>query len=159
MNKALFLDRDGVINKDEGYTYKNLILLDGIIPLCQKATELEYKIVIVTNQAGIGMGYYTQDDFWLFMDEIRQVFSVNDITIHGIYFAPYYAKSENPKYRTGEEFRKPNCGMILQAQKDLNINLGKSILVGDRITDIQAGMKAGIGRNILIMQDTSHVIL
>ena len=156
-NKALFLDRDGVINKDYGYVYKvnDLEILDGIIPLCQKAVSLEYKIIVVTNQSGIGRGYYTESDFWLFMDKIKVEFARFDVKFDSIYFAPYHPESKIEKYQVGEEFRKPNEGMILQAQKDFNLNLEQSILIGDKPTDIQAGMKAGVGRNILIHNDVT----
>jgi len=160
-SKALFLDRDGVINKDFGYVYKpdNLIILDGVFDLCQKAKQLDYKLIIVTNQSGIGRGYYTEEDFWLFMDAIHLEFAKYELIFDGIYFSPYHPDAVNPKYKFGKELRKPDTGMILQAQKDFNINLSQSVLIGDKITDIQAGMKAGVGRNILITNDVSCVIL
>ena len=77
INKALFLDRDGVINKDRGYVFKteSLEILDGIIPLSQKAQNLGYKLIVVTNQSGIGRGYYTEADFWNFMEAISMEFA------------------------------------------------------------------------------------
>ena len=161
LNKALFLDRDGVINKDFGYVFKpeNLEILDGIIPLCQKAKLLGYKIIVVTNQSGIGRGYCTEEQFWEFMEAIAVAFAKFGVKFDAIYFAPHHPQTTIEKYKTGEEFRKPNAGMILQAQKDWNINLEKSVLIGDKITDIQAGMRAGVGRNVLISTDTKCVLL
>ena len=160
-NKALFLDRDGVINKDHSYVFKieELEILDGIIPLCQKAQMLGYKIIIVTNQSGIGRGYYTEGDFWNFMGAIYTEFAKYGVQFDAIYFSPYHPESKIEKYQNGEEFRKPNAGMMLQAQKDFNLNLEQSILIGDKPTDIQAGMKAGIGRNILIQKDVYGLLL
>ena len=155
INKALFLDRDGVINRDFGYVFKpeNLEILDGIIPLCQKAQNLGYKLIIVTNQSGIGRGYYTEEDFWNFMEAIFVEFAKFNVKFDAVYFSPHHPESKIEKYKKGEEFRKPNAGMILQAQKDFNLNLEKSVLIGDKPTDIQAGMKAGVGRNVLIHND------
>jgi len=159
INKALFLDRDGVINKDHSYVFKieELEILDGIIPLCQKAQMLGYKIIIITNQSGIGRGYYTEADFWQFMEAISSIFLQFGVKFDAIYFSPYHPESKIEKYQVGEEFRKPNAGMMLQAQKDFNLNLEQSILIGDKPTDIQAGMKAGVGRNILIQNDASRL--
>ena len=160
-NKALFLDRDGVINKDFGYVFKpeNLEILDGIIPLCQKAQRLGYKIIIVTNQSGIGRGYYTEEEFWEFMEAIFVEFAIFGVKFDATYFAPHHPQSTIEKYKTGEKFRKPNTGMIMQAQKDFNLNLEHSIIIGDKITDIQAGMKAGVGRNVLISTNAKYVLL
>lgn len=160
-NKALFLDRDGVINRDFGYVFKteSLEILDGIIPLCKKAKILGYKIIIVTNQSGIGRGYYTEEDFWNFMEAISTEFVKIGVKFDAIYFSPYYPESKIEKYKVGEEFRKPNAGMILKAQEDFNLNLEKSILIGDKITDIQAGISAGVGRNVLISQNCLGILL
>ena len=161
INKALFLDRDGVINRDFGYVFKTegLEILDGIIAICQKAQNLGYKIIVVTNQSGIGRGYYTEGDFWNFMGAISTEFAKYGVQFDAIYFSPYHPESKIEKYQAGEEFRKPNSGMVLQAQKDFNLDLEKSILIGDKQTDIQAGMKAGIGRNILIQTNVNGILL
>jgi D-glycero-D-manno-heptose 1,7-bisphosphate phosphatase len=161
INKALFLDRDGVINKDHGYVYKieELEILDGIIPLSQQAHKLGYKLIIVTNQSGIGRGYYTEADFWNFMEAISMEFAKFGVKFDAIYFSPYHHESKIEKYQNGEEFRKPNAGMMLQAQKDFNLELEQSILIGDKPTDIEAGMKAGIGRNILIQRNVAGIVL
>lgn len=162
MNKALFLDRDGVINEDEkGYTHKleDLKIIDGIIEVCLEAQKRGYLLIIVTNQGGIALGYYTEDDFWVFMKGIYEQFERRGVFFTKTYFAPYHPKSTIAKYTDAKLsiFRKPNPGMILQAQQDYNINLGSSILIGDKQTDIQAGLKAGIGRNILLAE--KHVPL
>ena len=151
MNKALFLDRDGIINQDHGYIYETskLTILNGIVELCRVASFKGYLLVVVTNQSGIGRGYYTEEQFWQFMHAIEVYFAKCGIKFTKIYFSPYHPEAKDEKYKYGEELRKPNPGMILQAQKEFNINLAQSILIGDKITDIQAGLKAGVGRNIL----------
>lgn len=151
MNKALFLDRDGVINQDYGYVYEisKLVILDGIVELCKTASLKDYLLIVVTNQSGIGRGYYTEEQFWQFMHVIELHFAKHSIKFTKIYLSPYHPEAQDTRYQYGEELRKPNPGMILQAQKEFNINLAQSILIGDKITDIRAGLKAGVGRNIL----------
>jgi len=151
MNKALFLDRDGIINQDYGYVYEisKLVILDGIVELCKTASLKDYLLIVVTNQSGIGRGYYTEEQFWQFMHAIELHFAKYSIKFTKIYFSPYHPEARDVRYQCGEELRKPNPGMILHAQREFNINLAQSILIGDKITDIQAGLKAGVGRNIL----------
>jgi D-glycero-D-manno-heptose 1,7-bisphosphate phosphatase len=155
--KCLFLDRDGVINYDAGYTYKpkDLILIDGIIETCKLAIQRGYIIVIVTNQSGIARGYYTEDDFWRFMQAIYDVFAKHNIGIAKTYFCPYHPDGVVEKYKQDSKDRKPNPGMILQASAELNIDLSKSILIGDSDTDIQAAKSAGIAKSVLL-QSSKH---
>ncbi len=151
MKKALFLDRDGVINQDYGYVYEpsKFVVINGIVDICKQAVAKGYLIFVVTNQSGIGRGYYTEEQFWVFMEVIQRYFQKYGVAFTKVYFSPYHPESQMPKYLLGEEFRKPNPGMILQAQKEFGINLKHSILIGDKTSDIQAGLKAGVGRNIL----------
>jgi len=151
MNKALFLDRDGIINQDYGYVYETskLVIIDGIVELCKTSSSKGYLLIVVTNQSGIGRSYYTEEQFWQFMDVIELHFARYGVKFTKIYFSPYHPEAKDARYQCDEELRKPNPGMILQAQREFNINLAQSILIGDKITDIQAGLNAGIGRNIL----------
>jgi D-glycero-D-manno-heptose 1,7-bisphosphate phosphatase len=162
LHKALFLDRDGVINNDlEGYTHKleNLEILDGITEICLEAKRRGFLIIIVTNQGGIGLEYFTEEQFWEFMGGIYAHFSTHGIHFAKTYFSPFHPRGKLEKYQTPafESLRKPNPGMIFQAQKEFDINLSSSILIGDSITDIEAGLNAGIGRNILKTQGFSQV--
>lgn len=161
MNKALFLDRDGIINQDSGYTYKpsEFVPIDGIVGLCQSAMYKGYILIIITNQSGIGREYYTEEQFREFMQTVEEYFAKNGVFFTKIYFSPYHPQATQARYQAGAEFRKPNPGMILQAQKEFNIDLSKSILIGDKPTDIQAGLNAKVGRNILFLSKNLKNIL
>lgn len=150
-NKALFLDRDGVINVDYGYVYRpdQVDFVDGIFDLCRYAYELNFKIFVITNQAGIGRGYYTEDDFYQLMAWIQKIFMSRGCPIEKVYFCPYHPTAGVGHYRRDANCRKPKPGMILAAAKDFNLNLDSSVLVGDRFTDIAAGQAAGVKFNLL----------
>ncbi len=148
---ALFLDRDGVINVDHAYVCKkeNFEFVDGIFELCRSAKELGFLICVVTNQAGIGRGFYTEKDFIELTDWMRSVFREEGSEIDKVYFCPSHPEYGVGEYKTDSPFRKPGPGMILQASQELDIDLAKSILVGDKESDILAGVAAGVGCNLL----------
>lgn len=147
MNKALFLDRDGTINIDTGHLYKieDFEFIDGMPELIKKYNDLGYKIIVITNQAGIAKKYYTEEDVNKLHKYINESLENDGAHIDAFYFCPHH-----PDF-TGEcKCRKPNPGMILRAVKDFDINLEESILIGDKETDIEAGIKAGIKRLVLL---------
>lgn len=148
---ALFLDRDGVINVDYAYVSKqeDFEFIDGIFELCQLAKQLGYLIFVVTNQAGIGRGYYTEEDFWNLTDWMCSVFKFHGAVIDKVYFCPFHPVHGVGKYKVDSSCRKPKPGMILQAAKEFCVDLQRSVLVGDKATDIQAGLAAGVGCNLL----------
>ncbi len=148
---SLFLDRDGVINKDIGYVHKkeNFIWRKNIFKFIKKYNDKNYYIFVITNQSGIGRGYYREKDVnnlhsWM-LDKIR----FNGGNIDKIYFCPYYKNSKNPKFRRGKKMRKPNNGMIIKAMRDFNINIKKSLLIGDQDVDRSVAIKSGIKYKIL----------
>jgi D-glycero-D-manno-heptose 1,7-bisphosphate phosphatase len=148
---AVFLDRDGVINVDHGYvhTRETFDFIDGIFGVARHAYEQNYKLVVITNQAGIARGYYTEEQFHQLTSWMCQKFSEAGAPISRVYFSPYHATAGKGKYLKDDISRKPHPGMILQAQKDLSIDLSCSVLIGDKLSDIQAGTKAGVGANLL----------
>ena len=150
-NKALFLDRDGVINVDKGYVYmsEDIIFIEGIFDLCKFASRKDYKIIIITNQAGIGRGFYTEKQFKNLTKWLEEVFSKKDINVEHTYYCPYHEKFGKGKYLKESFDRKPNPGMILKAREERFIDLSRSILIGDKISDVEAGFRAGVGKNIL----------
>ena len=152
MNRALFLDRDGVINHDSGYTHKKegFIFIDGIFDLCRSFYRAGYMIFIVTNQAGIARGYYSEQDFLELTEWVHEQFLSNGSQITKTYYCPYHIDAEIPEYKKDSFYRKPNPGMILQARDEFSLDLKNSVLIGDKEHDIQAGRAAGVGKNIII---------
>ena len=146
MKKALFLDRDGVINIEKDYLYKvsDFEFIDGIFDLCMHYQSLGYLIVVVTNQSGIARGYYSQNDFDILTAWMVQEFAKKDILITKVYFCPHH-----PDITGDCNCRKPKSGMLLQADKELNIDMKNSILVGDKERDIEAGINAGLKETYL----------
>ncbi|MCT7433172.1 D-glycero-beta-D-manno-heptose 1,7-bisphosphate 7-phosphatase [Aliarcobacter cryaerophilus] len=153
MNKALFLDRDGVINKEKNYLYKieDFEFIDGVFETCKYFQDKGYLIIIITNQAGIARGKYTEDDYQILTDWMIKKFEKKEIKISKVYYCPHH-----PHFSGKCQCRKPNPGMILQAQNDFDIDLSQSILVGDKNSDIEAGINSGIKMNYLVQ--TGHKI-
>jgi D-glycero-D-manno-heptose 1,7-bisphosphate phosphatase len=151
MNKALFLDRDGVINVNHGHVHKieDFDFIDGIFDLCRLAKQNGYLIIIVTNQAGIGKGYYTEEQFKKLNYWMIDIFRQNNIGIDGVYYCPH--KPEENCF-----CRKPRPGMIFQASKELKIDLRRSILIGDKQSDIEAANLAGIV-NTYLFSEQNHM--
>jgi D-glycero-D-manno-heptose 1,7-bisphosphate phosphatase len=145
-NKALFLDRDGVVNIDKNYVYRveDIDFIDGIFEFCDYFQKKGYLIFIITNQAGIARGYYSVEDFRLLSDWMVSVFKERAITISKIYFCPHHPEITGPC-----NCRKPNPGMILKAAEEYDLDLSESILIGNHQSDILAGGNAGIIRNYL----------
>lgn len=148
---ALFLDRDGVINIDHAYVSKpeDFEFVEGIFELCRAAKQLGYLIFVVTNQAGIGRGYYTELDFLKLSDWMCGVFKAQGVDIDKVYFCPSHPEHGVGQYKVDSHYRKPGPGMILQAVDEFGVDLTRSMLVGDKETDIQAGVAAGVGCNLL----------
>lgn len=144
---ALFLDRDGVINVDHGYVHtpESFEFIEGVFDLVSAANRAGYLVVVVTNQAGIGRGYYSEADFHALTDWMKVKFAEHSGQIDGVYFCPYHPEHGTVEYRRESEFRKPAPGMLLQAQSELGIDLEQSILIGDKLSDMAAGRAAGVG--------------
>ncbi|QMV19191.1 D-glycero-beta-D-manno-heptose 1,7-bisphosphate 7-phosphatase [Granulicella sp. 5B5] len=149
---ALFLDRDGVINEEVGYLHKpgQVRWVPGIFDLCRSAKDLGYKLVVVTNQAGIGRGLYTQADFDTLTSWMMNQFADRDIPLAGVYCCPFHPEHGLGVYKREHEDRKPNPGMILRAARDLDLDLTRSILIGDRCSDIAAARAAGLSKAFLL---------
>lgn len=150
---ALFLDRDGVINVERHYVHRieDFEFVDGIFELCRTAQTLGLRLVVVTNQAGIGRGYYTTADFEHLTAWMLRQFATRGIAIDRVYHCPYHPTAGLGAYRRDSPDRKPAPGMILKARADLDLDLSRSVLVGDKPSDIAAGRAAGVRHNVLLL--------
>lgn len=148
---CLFLDRDGVINIDYGYVSKkeDFIFIDGIFDLTRFAQSKNLLVIVVSNQSGIGRGIFTEDDFSILNEYMMQTFSHAGIDINAVYYCPTHPEEGIGIYKTESINRKPNPGMFISAAKEYNIDLKKSFMIGDRLSDIEASTKAGIGNRYL----------
>ncbi len=141
MNKALFLDRDGVINVEKDYLYKieDFEFIEGLFELCRHYKELGYLIFVVTNQSGISRGYYSEEDFNKLSSWMSKEFLKHSIKIEKVYHCPHH-----PDISGECSCRKPSPGMLLKAANEFNISLLDSIIIGDKERDIEAGLNAGL---------------
>lgn len=144
INKAVFLDRDGVINYDFGYVHKikSFKFKKKVFEAVKYLNENNYLVIIVTNQSGIGRGYYSKKDLLILHNWMKKKFKKNGAYIDDIYYAPYYEFSK--KYFSYKEKmrRKPNKGMIIEAKKKWLINMKESFMVGDRDIDKKLAFNA-----------------
>lgn len=145
--RALFLDRDGVINVDRHYVHRieDFEFVPGIFELCATAAELGYRLVVATNQAGIGRGLYTEADFQRLTAWMLDAFAQRGIRIARVYHCPDHPTAGIGAYCRDSFDRKPNPGMLLRAQADLGLDLRRSVFVGDKDSDMAAGRAAGVG--------------
>ena len=153
--RALFLDRDGIINIDHGYVYKveDFKFVEGIFELVRLFTDAGYLIFVVTNQSGIGRGYYTEKDFTILTELMKEKFLKNNIKIEEVYYCPHAPE-------VGCICRKPQTGMINKALENYDIDLYQSWMIGDKQSDIALATNAGIGKSIYIgnknIPNTTH---
>jgi D,D-heptose 1,7-bisphosphate phosphatase len=146
--RAVFLDRDGTINEDKGYTYKveDLVILPNVVEGL-KLLQGKFLLIVVTNQSGVERGYYTDRDVERFNNYLYLALAKEGVYIDDFYYCP----------RLEGECRKPNIGMLLQAQKDWNIDLSRSYIIGDKETDVLTGKNAGC-KTILLGKSISEII-
>ena len=150
MPHALFLDRDGVINIEKNYVYRieEFEFTDGIFELCARAGKCGFKLIVITNQAGIARGYYTVSDYEHITEWMLDKFARKGIHIERVYYCPFHPTAGIGEYRRDSFDRKPNPGMILRARDEFGLDLAGSVLVGDKDSDLEAGRAAGVGYNV-----------
>ncbi len=153
--RALFLDRDGVVNVEIGYLHRteDVRFVPGIFSLCRTAKRLGYRLVVVTNQAGIARGFYTEDDFELLMTWMREELRAEGVELDAVYFCPYHPEHGVGEYRREHEDRKPGTGMLRRAAREFGVELAESVMVGDRCSDIAAANGVGL-RQAFLMRGT-----
>jgi D-glycero-D-manno-heptose 1,7-bisphosphate phosphatase len=152
---AAFLDRDGVINLDHGYvhTIAEFQFIPGVLSACHDLHAAGYKLIVVTNQAGIGRGYYDEQAFRDISEWMSARFAEAGAPLTGIYYCPHHPQGTVTRLTRECDCRKPAPGMILQAVLDHRIDVSKSFLVGDKRSDIEAAERAGVAGRYLIQTD------
>jgi D-glycero-D-manno-heptose 1,7-bisphosphate phosphatase len=150
--RALFLDRDGVVNVEIGYLHRieEVEFVPGIVSLCRTAMRLGYRLVVVTNQAGIARGFYTEADFEALMTWMRGELRAEGVEFDAVYYCPYHPEHGIGRYKCEHEDRKPGTGMLRRAVREFGVSLADSVMVGDRCSDIAAANSAGLKQAFLI---------
>ena len=150
-DKAIFLDRDDTLIEDPGYinSPEQVKLLDGVAESLIELKALGYKLVVVTNQSAVARGIVTEKILGEIHNRLEQLLAEKKAFLDGIYYCPYHPDGAVKKYRKESDFRKPNPGMLLKAAEEMNLDLGQSWCVGNSISDMEAGLRAGC-KTILI---------
>lgn len=146
MKRAVFLDRDGVITQEPPYyahEVSQLELIPGAAEAIHRLNERGFLVVVVSNQAGIARGYYGEAELVSFNRAMEEKLAVAGAHIDAFYFCPHHPEAGLGELLQDCQCRKPKPGMLLKAAADLDIDLGRSFMVGDRATDIEAGKRAG----------------
>lgn len=152
LQPAAFLDRDGVINVDHGYTYlrENFAFVPGVLAAAAALSAAGFVLVVVTNQSGIGRGLYSVQDFEQLTAWMRDQFSAAGAPIAGVYYCPHHPTDAVGTARRDCDCRKPAPGLLLQAQRELGLDLARSLLFGDKRSDMEAAQAAGVPERILL---------
>jgi D-glycero-D-manno-heptose 1,7-bisphosphate phosphatase len=150
--RALFLDRDGVVNEEVGYLHRTeeVRFVDGIFSLCRTAAGLGYRLIVVTNQAGIARGYYSEADFEVLMEFMRGELHAEGVELDAVYYCPFHPEHGVGRYKQEHEDRKPGTGMLRRGAREFGVELNESVLVGDRCSDVGAANAAGLRQAFLI---------
>ncbi len=153
--KAVFLDRDGVLNRDLAYvhTREAFEFLPGSLDACRKFHEAGFRLFVVTNQSGIARGYFTESDFLALSAWMKAEMAKAGAPLEGVYYCPHHPEGTVPQYRFACRCRKPAPGLIEQAAREHGIDLSRCALFGDSPRDVEAAAAAGIPERILLGKD------
>jgi D-glycero-D-manno-heptose 1,7-bisphosphate phosphatase len=152
MNKAAFIDRDGVINEDRAYVHRaaDFELIPGSVEALRALRTAGFLLVVITNQSGIARGLFSEADYRELEAHMRERLATAGVSLDSIQYCPHLPDAPIPQYRLDCECRKPRGGMIRTAAGLLNIDTSQSVLIGDRKADVEAGRAAGVGRCFLV---------
>ncbi len=158
-SKCAFLDRDGVINSDLAYVFRkeDFHFLPDVFPGLRLLREKGYKLVVVTNQSGIGRGKYTREQFESLCMWMQGVLAREGCALSAIYYCPHHPEKALSPYLGACSCRKPETGMIVQAGEELNLDLQNSLLIGDKPSDIECARRAGIPNRFLVPHGDAHL--
>lgn len=155
MIKVIFLDRDGTIIKDKKYLSmpEEVEFINGVDIALKKFIYSGFQIIVISNQSGVGRGYYKIEDVEKTNNRVKQELSDISIPILAFYYCPHYIGSSMKKYNIKCDCRKPSPGLITRAAKDYNIDLNESFMIGDKESDVLTGINAGLKNSYLIDKD------
>lgn len=150
--KAAFIDRDGVLNEERAFVHRieDFAFLPGAVEALRLLKSAGYLLVVITNQSGIARGLYSESDYLALTGHMREQLASAGVTLDAIEYCPHLPDARVARYRVECECRKPKPGMLTRAIRALDIEVGASFLVGDRLSDMEAGRAAGIGRCFLV---------
>jgi len=150
--KALFLDRDGVVNRELSYLSRaeQVEWVPGLWDLCARARDAGFLLIVVTNQSGIARGMYSEEDFHALMAWMRDQFRAHGVEMAAYYYCPHHPQHGIGEYKRDCADRKPNPGMLLHAAREFSLDLAQCVMVGDRCSDIAAANAARIGKVFLL---------
>jgi D-glycero-D-manno-heptose 1,7-bisphosphate phosphatase len=156
--RAAFVDRDGVINEERRYVHRieDFVLLPSAVAGLRLLAEAGFKLVIVTNQAGVARGYFDEPAVKTLHGHIRQLLQSQHVPIDAIYYCPHHPEGTVPAYAIRCDCRKPAAGMLLQAERELQLDLSRSVIIGDKECDMEAGRQAGLMLAVLV--DSGHAL-
>jgi D-glycero-D-manno-heptose 1,7-bisphosphate phosphatase len=157
VSKAVFLDRDGTINIDKAYLHKiaDFEFIPGTKEALARLRDAGYLLVIITNQSGVARGYYTEGDVRALHDWLVQALAKDGIHIAGVYYCPHHPDGSVEAYRLECNCRKPALGLFYRAASELDIDLGSSIAIGDRMRDLQICASSGCRGYLLGGRDSA----
>jgi len=150
--KAAFIDRDGVLNEERAFVHRieDFQLVPGALEALRALQDAGYLRVVITNQSGIARGLYAEADYLALTAQMRERLEVAGVRLDAVEYCPHLADAPLERYRLDCDCRKPKPGMLLKAIRALDIDPRASFLVGDRLSDIEAGRAAGVGRCYLV---------
>lgn len=146
LSRAVFLDRDGVINEDVGHlnSVADLRIISGVARAIRELNQKKYRVIVVTNQGALAKGITTHETIRAVNKEIEARLANEGATIDRVYYCPHHPDGTVAEYAKMCDCRKPGTGMIMEAAKEFNIDLANSFLIGDKTSDILAGKRAGL---------------
>jgi D-glycero-D-manno-heptose 1,7-bisphosphate phosphatase len=150
--KAAFIDRDGVLNEERAFVHRieDFVLIGGAIEALRLLQTAGYLLVVITNQSGIARGLYSEDDYFALTGHMHAQLAAAGVVLDAVEYCPHLADAPVARYRLDCDCRKPKPGMLRRAIRAFDLEPGASFLVGDRLSDIEAGRAAGIDRCFLV---------
>lgn len=151
MEKVIFLDRDGTLNVEVNYLHRkeDLVLLPGVPEALKAFKDQGYKLVVITNQAGVARGYYTEEDVKELHRYMNELLAGQGAGIDAFYYCPHHPEHGIGKYKIPCHCRKPEIGMFEMAEQDFEVDKASSWMIGDKLIDIEAGRNYGV-RTVLV---------